>query len=456
MTHRFARAFCRISIVGMAAVLLSCAAFAGDMGRLGGYFTDARGKPVFLLGYYDWASVAGDYYIDQPSTYRDMIDRMSACKLNYVRVSLGISRFSDTTDPKSHDSRPTPVAFRYVNGKADLGEWDETFWAGLRRLCELARSRNMLIHICFFDGVGLRGGRQCYRWNNSPWNARNQIRDFYGDVDVGHDGGADQNGDFYRIENFRKGVGIGHYQRRLIAKAIAETARYDNVFYEIGNELLGSSAEWNSAVISYAKSLTSKPITQNGGGHAANADGTSDHGGDTPQTVRARIARMLGKGCPAWVDPDGSALLNGTPDDLRRAAWYSLTDGAAGWGGFTFDYWNEKFNETKASYYGNLASFVRQSGVRFWEMAPAAGLVSNPGANGCLAKVGSEYLVYVLNDAEVTLDLGAAKGRATVRLYEPKTGAWHKQSVDGGGRRVFRRPDGADDWVIHVRAYRSM
>jgi hypothetical protein len=53
------------------------------------YFKDAQDTPVFLLGYYDWASVAPDAFIDAPSRYEDMIEQGAAYGINYVRISLG-------------------------------------------------------------------------------------------------------------------------------------------------------------------------------------------------------------------------------------------------------------------------------------------------------------------------------------------------------------------------------
>src|SRR5690606_32246210 len=128
-------------------------------------------------------------------------------------------------------------------------------------------------------------------------------------------------------------------QRRLIAKAIAETADFENVLYEVGNELLSSPSSWNAAVIGYARTLTAKPITQNGGGQAAGIDGWAQHAANTPAEVKTNVAGIVGLGHPAWEDPDGPALSTGSPDDLRRAAWYAFTGGAAGWGGFTTDFW---------------------------------------------------------------------------------------------------------------------
>ena len=41
---------------------------------------------------------------------------------------------------------------------------------------------------------------------------------------------------------------------------------YPNVFFEVGNELLSSDSAWYTAVTNHARSLTTKPVTQNDGG----------------------------------------------------------------------------------------------------------------------------------------------------------------------------------------------
>lgn len=416
------------------------------------YLKDASGKPVFLLGYYDWASVAPGYYIDHPSQYSSMITQGAPYKINYIRISLGINRFTNSTNPPVYSGNPTPVPFKYINGKADLEQWDPVFWDGLRAQCELARQNGMLVHIAFFDGVDLRPCSEAYRWSNSYWNIDNQVRNFYGDLDTDNDCNVDEHSDFYRTTDFQNNTGVGYYQRALIDKTIAETAGYDNVFYEIGNELLSSPAAWNQAVIEYVKSKTTKPITQNGGTKAPNLDGWSQHVADTPAQVKANVAEIVGLGYAAWEDSDGPALRAGTPDELRQAAWYSFTGGAAGWGGFSTDFWESTFNTTKAQYYKNLATFIEESGVRFWKMQPQHELVSNNGINSCLAAPGSEYVAYVLNDASINLDLSAMEGDAYYRTFDPKAGTWSGwQNVAGGAIRQFTRPAGADDWVVHVR-----
>src|SRR6266567_3496732 len=96
------------------------------------YYQDGSGKPVFLIGYYGWAAVPDGYFIDHPSRYATMIQRGAPYKINYVRISLGVNRFASATSPQSWNNQPTPVPFAYLNGKANLDQWDNVFWTGLR------------------------------------------------------------------------------------------------------------------------------------------------------------------------------------------------------------------------------------------------------------------------------------------------------------------------------------
>jgi len=417
------------------------------------YYRDAAGHPKFLIGYYGWAAVPDGYFIDHPSRYAAMMTLGAPYRINYIRISLGVNRM---TSRWNGEGRRTPVPFAYVNGKADLDRWDPVFWTGLRRQCELAHHKGVIVHISLFDGVELRpqGGAQ-FGYSNSFWNPANQVRQYYPDPDLNHDGGIEQNREFYQLDAFESSTGLGYYQKKLIDKAMAETRGDTNVFFEVGNELLSSPSTWNTAVIRYIRSRTHDPVSQCGGGRATNLMGWSQHSANTPAEVKANVASIVGRGYPAWEDPDGPALsdLNVSPDDLRRSAWYSFVGGGACWGGFTVDFWTggPGFNAVKAGYYKNLEAFIDQSGVRFWEMAPAQNLVSHSEVNSCLARPGAAYLVYTLDDATVSLDLTGAAGTMKARSYDPKTGAWGKPLlVTGGGVRTFQKPDAAQDWVLYV------
>ena len=85
------------------------------------YYRDASGNPIFLIGYYDWAAVPDGYYIDHPSRYATMIQKGAPYKLNYIRMSSCVNRFTSTTSPQSWNNIPTPTPFAYdANGKANL------------------------------------------------------------------------------------------------------------------------------------------------------------------------------------------------------------------------------------------------------------------------------------------------------------------------------------------------
>lgn len=426
------------------------------------YYQDTNGKPLFLIGYYGWASVPDGYYIDHPSRYASAITQGAPYKINYIRISLGVNRMTSSTNPPSWNGTPTPVPFLYVNNKADLNQWDPVFWNGLKAQCQLARDNGVIVHISIFDGVEIRSqGGESYGYANSFWNPSNQAATFYANPDSNGNGQIDDSGEFYQLSNFNNNAGIGHYQKRLIDKVTSELAAYDNVFYETGNELLASDSAWNAAVISYVKTRTSSPVSGCEGGRATNIQGWAQHEADTPAEVKSNVAAIVGAGYPAWEDPDGPALSNAnvSADDLRRAAWYSFVGGAAAWGGFTVDYWSggRGFWVPTVTYYRNLESFIDSSGVKFWEMTPQHSLVGNSSENSCLAETGSEYLVYVLNDPTVTINLSGATGAAYYRTYDPRTAVLSsQQTVAAGGTVTFNKPSGADDWVVYVTSTPSI
>ncbi len=425
---------------------------------LGRYYQDAAGKPVFLMGYYDWAAVPDGYYIDHPSRYREMMRLESPYHLNYIRISLGVNRMSDSTHPPSWNGAPTPVPFLYVNTgrgwKADLSQWDPVFWKGLHGQCEYAKKHGFITHLSIFDGVELRQqGGASFGYQNSFWNPSNQTKPFYPQGDY-----SDLPEGFYRFSDFQSNNGIGFYQRKLIDKVCWEMARHDNVFFELGNELLSSNSAWNEAVIRYIRTKTLNPVSQENNGGASNRaqfelQGWSQHDANTSLEVKRNLESIVGRGYPAWEDPDGPRLCDASSDELRAAAWRSLTGGAAGFGGFSTDFWNggRGFQRATAQYYGNLLKFLWEIGVSFAAMIPRQEIVGNPDMNSCLANVGKAYVVYIPEDAQVSLDLRDLAGNCRVRVYNPISGEWGKTStMPAGDVLSIKKPRALEDWVIHA------
>ena len=70
----------------------------------------------------------------------------------------------------------------------------------------------------------------------------------------------------------------------------------------------------------------------------------------------------------------------------------------------------------------------------------------------CLAVPGREYLVYLPDGGEATVDLSAAKGELAVEWMHPITGKITPgEAVEGGGKRTLKAPF-AGDAVVYVQS----
>lgn len=69
----------------------------------------------------------------------------------------------------------------------------------------------------------------------------------------------------------------------------------------------------------------------------------------------------------------------------------------------------------------------------------------------CLADVGHEYVIYLPQAGDVTVDLGEARGSFIALWYNPRTRTDEEpQGVESGAFGRFTAP-GDDDWVLHLR-----
>ena len=407
------------------------------------YYADANGNPKFLLGYYSWTTGELDVPMsaDRTITGRQMIeDSMYPNGLNYLRFSNGLIRASSKTTPRSYDGTPNLVPFLYKGSpaKADLDQWDSAYWTAAKQLIELAHSRGIIVHVSFFDGACSMQPRAS--WRDSWWNINNQKVNYYGNLDLDRNNNVDADGEFYRLSDFNDNTGVGYYQRRLIAKIIEEFDQYNNVMYEVGNETYGAPANWLEAVITYARTLTNRPVTINlttGQAKPTVVYGYTNHdgaNGDTPAQVKAWTAGHTGAGYPAFIDPDGPDLqecTGATAYLCRQAAWYSLTEGGAGFGGFFI--WQTVYNDNVPLFYGYLNNFLTDTAARFWEMVPRSDKISNATSNSMIANPGYEYLGYVLSDA--TVDVTLDNGTYTAKYIDAVSGTIMTGSDVAGSER---------------------
>lgn len=427
-----------------------------------GRYFQKNGKPFFFIGYYDWAPVVKGETWESGVSMKGLIDLAAEYDLNYIRISPGLTNYG-----VEYGSIP----FKRIDGQVDqvdLGQWDTAYWSadsGLPWQAQYAASKGVNMHIAIFFGNGFEH-QQHWSWPNNYWNVKNQVRDFYGDLDTDRDGGIDEMNEFYRTADFVNNTGVGFYQKKLIDKIVAEMAPYQNVFFEVGNELMGGSELWNYEVIKYLRSKTDKVVTinlnpsqatyndpgndQGYSIHVVEPNGRWEGGNDSSLEVKKWVESNVGEYVPVFYDPDGPNLGQGFADENRRAAWYSLTGGAAGYGGFQTDVRNGKPDTVKLRYYQHLMNFLSETKVPFWTMTPQLNLISNNLENNLLAKEGEQYLAYIRNDDSVEINLAA--GSYKYKTYNPKTGVFSAEQTIinwGGGNKSFIRPSG-ENWVIYI------
>lgn len=92
------------------------------------------------------------------------------------------------------------------------------------------------------------------------------------------------------------------------------------------------------------------------------------------------------------------------------------------------------------------------TGVEWWSLQPADGLVTGSGTHYGLARTGQQYVAYVRNGSgPLSLSLGGgAAGAYAVRRFDPRTGASVTLPAYSGSGPVTLTPPDGQDWVFVV------
>ena len=94
-------------------------------------------------------------------------------------------------------------------------------------------------------------------------------------------------------------------------------------------------------------------------------------------------------------------------------------------------------------------NFFTKSGVKWWELTPHDELISS-GNGYCLAKLGSEYVVFSGSGSRFSFNLPA--NSYSWRWFNPQTGIFNETSrvTVSAGQQEFLKPD-SFHWVLHLR-----
>lgn len=245
-------------------------------------------------------------------------------------------------------------------------------------------------------------------------------------------------------------------QEAHVRKVVDTVNDLDNLLYEISNENHRNSTEWQYHIIRFIKRYESRKPKQ----HPV---------GMTFQYEGGKNADLFAS--PAdWVspNPEGGYRDNPPAADGRKVV-LNDTDHLWGEGGDHKWVWKsflrghcpiymDRVAPITANPQGEIpgAEDVRKAmgGTRriaermdLTKMTPRSDLAST---QYCLANPGKEYLVYLPEGGEVTVDLTAAGGQLAVEWMHPVEGTVTSVGTTAGGsKRTLKAPFGGDA-VLHV------
>jgi hypothetical protein len=430
------------------------------------YFADASGKAVFLTGSHTWANFQPNAYEKTPSPPPPDFDAylafMTKHNQNFFRLWTWEYCFNPDVvqgacyyGPPMAYLRPGPELALDGKPKFDLTQFDQSFFDRMRTFVTAARDKGIYASVMLFQGF--RFGPKGFvgdHWQGHCYNAKNNINGLNG-------------GDVHTIHTLADPA-VTALQDAYVRKIVDTVNDLDNVLYEIVNEDPYSPAntEWQYHMIRLVK----------------------DYEKTKPHPVGMTVQYPMGSDkvlceSPAdWISPvaklpatdGGKVIINDTD---HAAYWTELkTMGLAGqrafvWKNVTRGYQclfmdpyldggkNEGRNiptgNTPDPYWDVMREALGQSrryAMRM-DLAKTEPMGELASTNYCLANPGKEYLVFLPDGGEVTVDLSAASGELAVEWLRPIDGTVTQAgAVVGGAERTLKTPfDGDAVLYLHKK-----
>ena len=427
------------------------------------YFENAAGQIVYLTGSHTWSNLQDNGTVDPPPTfnYTAYLDFLTAHNHNFFR--LWAWEQSKWTAEIAQDYWISPGPFQRtgpdvaLDGKPkfDLNQFNQAYFDRLRSRVLDAGARGIYVSIMLFDGwsVGTKGSHTLNNpWKGHPFNSANNINGIDGDT----------NGDGNGLETQTLPISaVTAFQEAYVRKLIDAVSDLDNVLYEIDNEGDPSSKDWQYHMIQVIRDYeTTKgrlhpigmtPMWPNGVDAdlvASNADWIAITG-DPEAPATATGSKVM------ISDTDHLCGICGSVSWIWKAfaKGYNplLMDGydgnAVGFGAASYDGSDPIWDELR-----NNMGYARSYALRM-DLATARPhgdkvlLINSQSVptGYCMAIPGSQYLVFIPDGGNVTLDLTEVTGTLSVEWLNPSTGVKTPGgTVTGGPSKTLTAPFSGD------------
>jgi hypothetical protein len=458
------------------------------------YFTDGSGKAIYLTGSHTWNNLV-DFGTDNPpkpfdfDAYLDFLERHHH---NFFRlwrwegVAFDTRPFPQYVQPGAENiialhPWPRTGPGHALDGlpKFDLSQFNPDYFNRLRARVQAAGERGIYVSVMLFEGWELQ--HIANGWKNHPFHADNNVNglDIDTDGDTSGDGrieintratrsrqlsgqATDGDGRGVEINTLRHPAAL-KFQEDYVRKVIATVGDLDNVLYEICNESGAYSIEWQYHFIRFVKDCEKS----RGKSHPVGM--TFPFSGDPKQ--HGKNADLFNS--PAdWISPNSVAgkfnYQTNPPPALGDKVVLADTDHLGGiWGNskwvwqsflrghnpiFMDPYQHQLLGKGQPNQWDSVRQALgatRRMAERM-DLAQMTPVLDIASTKYCLANPGKEYLVYLPEGGEVTVDLEAVAGTLTVEWMHPLEGTIAPgEVIAGGAKRQFKAPF-AGDAVLYL------
>jgi len=426
-----------------------------------------QNKPVLLLGGSD-----DDNLFQWPENKLiTQLNRLKKAGGNIIRNTM-----SDRND-KGFEVYPFQ---KQKNGKYDLNKWNNEYWNRFQRLLQETSKRNIIVQIEIWDRFDYTDNKENYRWQNHPYNPKNNINYSYKqsgfDKNYPNHPNANKQPFFFTTPKQKNNTIVLKYQQKFVDKLLDYSLNFNNVLYCIDNET-SAQPEWGQYWTKYIKNRAKKEnkkicVTEMWDSwnlRSKEHKQTFDHPelydfvdvsqnnhkkGQTHWDNFLYVKKYLSKN-PRPINTIKTYGATGyhfgySDQDGIERFWRHLLAGAAA----------IRFHRPKAGLGLNdkavaaiKAARKLESIIPLWKINPKNDLLSNREKNEAYLAANykeNSYALYFPAGGEVTIDLSSAKGVLNIRWININSGEWGPTKKITGGKKIKIKSPGKENWVAAI------
>jgi hypothetical protein len=430
------------------------------------WYWSYHGQPVLLLGGTD------DDNLFQWTEERLLphLDRLVAAGGNVVRNTM--------SDRK--DGGFEVYAYKQLpDGKYDLDQWNDEYWARFERLLREARQRHIIVQIEVWDRFDYSDDSGNERWRIHPYNPHNNINYSFEasgfETLYPYHAGQNRQPFFFTTPGQRNNKVVLPYQQRFVDKMLDHSLKYDNVLYSMDNETKADE-EWGRY---WARSIRDRAeeegkqvfLTEMWDDWDITTDmhrrtydypelygfvdvSQNNHNRGDEHWERFLAARRMLADRPRPMNTiktygaTGNKFGHTDQDGIERF-WRHLLGGAAA----------VRFHRPPSGLGLNdkavaclRAARKLESKTPLWSLRAANELLSDRGENEAFlaADAGRAYALYMPSGGEVRVDLSKAAGALTVAWINVDSGEWGREVRIEPGDSVPLESPGDGNWAAAI------